>query len=288
MTRIKKISTFTMILLIMVFMISGCGDAQSDLKSNRSSSSDNQNITSTKNSHIQNVYMVIEPYAKLGSDGKYHDAYINGNIKITKGQKITLNIYNYDDTKHNYTAPDLNLNIQAKASSKKGKPGVTKYTFTPKKEGKFNWSCVDTYDQENNSWAIAHNGFMKGTITVLPSTNKTHYVSLVVMPSGKLGSDGKLHDAYTPGDFTINSGQPVHLTVYNLDTGRHSFTSNPLKVNLSVKGASKKGQPSVQTVTFIPKKAGEFQWHCTVPCDNANGDWAMFHDNFMRGTITVN
>jgi hypothetical protein len=38
------------------------------------------------------------------------------------------------------------------------------------------------------------------------------------------------------------------------------------------------------TFTFTaPKKAGRYQWWCAVPCD----PWAMAHDGYMRGYVTV-
>jgi hypothetical protein len=40
------------------------------------------------------------------------------------------------------------------------------------------------------------------------------------------------------------------------------------------------------TVKFTfkaPSQAGSYQWFCALPCD----PWAMSHDGYMRGHITV-
>jgi hypothetical protein len=235
-----------------------------------------------------NVYITVEAGSKLGSDGKKHDAFINGDIKITQGQKVTLHFYNYDQGEHTYTSVDLGLNVKVKGSTKKGEPMETMFTFTPVKAGSFVWMCTDPCDTENAQWSMMHDGFMKGHITVLPSTNKIQYVSLVVNAGYKSSSDGKLHDAFTPADFTINHGQPVEMTVYNFDNGKHTLTSADLKLNLTAKGSEKEGEPALSTTTFMADKTGTFTWNCMIPCDTESAAWAMTQDGYMTGKITVN
>ncbi len=309
---LRGVRIATLIFLLATLGLAGCGTNSSTKASSPSvdtHSTQNMNTNTNSNSDssvsstngdstaakttapvedsAQNIYMVIEPGAKLGPDGKMHDAYINGDIKITKGQKVTLNILNYDGGSHTYTSTDLGLNIKVKGSEKKGVPSVTQYTFTPDKEGTFAWYCADPCDGEANGWAMTHDGYMKGHITVLPETNKTQYISLIINAGFKLGSDGKLHDSYTPGDMTVKAGQPVELTVYNFDGGTHTFTSKDLNVNLQVKGNIKDGEPSTQTVTFTVNQAGKYQWNCMDPCDGENNDWAMTQDGYMMGFITA-
>lgn len=232
-----------------------------------------------------NQYLVVEPGGKLGPDGKLHDAYINGDLTLTRGQPVTLHFLNYDGGQHSYTCADLGLNVILKGSPKKGQPQETTYTFTPNKTGTFTWICTLKCDGQNNQWAMTHQGYMQGKITITNDT--TQHVSLVINPGYKLGPDGKLHDAYTPGDFTISSGSPVQLTIYNFDQGTHTFTSTAMGVNIKVSASTKTGSPSVTTATFTPKAKGSYKWQCMDPCDGQNGQWAMTHDNYMMGTVTV-
>jgi hypothetical protein len=234
-----------------------------------------------------NQYIVIEPGSKVGPDGKMHDAFINGDIKITEGQPVTLHFLNYDGGTHTYTSADLGLNVKIKGSTKKGQPEETTYTFTPKKTGDFSWLCADKCDGGNGQWAMAQQGYMQGKITVLPSSNKVQYVSMVMNPSYKLGSDGKLHDAYTPGDITIKAGQPVVLTVYGLGKKAHPIAIKDLGVTVNETARLANGKPSVTAVQFTPEKTGKFMWNCTLPCDGDNNDWAMAQDNYIMGYVYV-
>jgi hypothetical protein len=36
----------------------------------------------------------------------------------------------------------------------------------------------------------------------------------------------------------------------------------------------------------VVRKPGVYHWWCVMPCDDAHG-WAMQHDGYMAGTITV-
>lgn len=100
---------------------------------------------------------------------------------------------------------------------------------------------------------------------------------------GKKGSDGNWHDAFLPGDFSVKPGSVVHVTVYNYDESEHSFTAPELGTNATI-AAGSESEPAVTTFTFrAPEKAGRYQWLCMVPCD----PWAMNHDGFMRGFVTV-
>jgi hypothetical protein len=234
-----------------------------------------------------NVYMAIEPGAKLGPDKKLHDAFLNGDIQITAGKAVTLNIFNYDDGTHTFVSPDLGINIKIKGSTKKGEPALTTFTFTPSREGSFIWFCADPCDSEKKQWAMAHDGYMKGKITVLPASNTVQHLSLVINPDYKLGPDGKRHDAYTPSDVTVKVGQPVQLTILNFGKDGHHFVGKGLGIDVPEKGRKNLGDPSQFVVTFTPKKTGKFQWNCVESCDGSNGNYAMSHDNYMMGYIEV-
>ena len=100
---------------------------------------------------------------------------------------------------------------------------------------------------------------------------------------GRLGPDGKWHDAFLPADFKVHPGAKVTVTVENYDGGAHTFTSPSLAVNATLPAGSL-SHPHRTTFTFTaPKKAGRYAWWCAVPCD----PWAMSHDGYMRGYVTV-
>ncbi|HET7054287.1 MAG TPA: cupredoxin domain-containing protein [Solirubrobacterales bacterium] len=100
---------------------------------------------------------------------------------------------------------------------------------------------------------------------------------------GKMGSDGNWHDAFLPGDFSVKPGATVKVTVYNYDEGEHTFTAPGLETNATI-AAGSESKPAVTTFTFhAPQKAGRYEWFCALPCD----PWAMSHDGFMRGYVSV-
>ncbi|MGZ4184366.1 MAG: cupredoxin domain-containing protein, partial [Solirubrobacteraceae bacterium] len=100
---------------------------------------------------------------------------------------------------------------------------------------------------------------------------------------GRLGPDGKWHDAFLPADFKVRPGAKVTVTVANYDGGAHTFTSPSLGVNATLPAGSMK-HPHQTTFTFTaPKKAGRYAWWCAIPCD----PWAMAHNGYMRGYVTV-
>lgn len=110
-------------------------------------------------------------------------------------------------------------------------------------------------------------------------------VNLVVKSDdehAKLGSDGNWYDAFLPADFTVQAGALVTVTVLNYDNSPHSFTASDLNVNQVIKPGSET-TPSTTTFTFTAAKAGSYSWKCDPACD----PWAMNHDGFMRGVVTV-
>ncbi len=119
---------------------------------------------------------------------------------------------------------------------------------------------------------------------------KPQAVKLIVKADtehGKLGSDGKWHDAFLPADFTVRPGARVTVTVVNYDTMPHSFTSSTLSSGQLINQvipAGAAGSPSTTKFTFTaPASPGKYSWWCAMPCD----PWAMSHDGFMRGYVTV-
>lgn len=99
----------------------------------------------------------------------------------------------------------------------------------------------------------------------------------------KKGPEGTWHDAFLPADFSVNAGATVEVTVYNYDDAPHTFNASGLGVNVTIPGGSET-EPSEKTFTFhAPQHTGRFLWICMMPCD----PWAMSHDGFMRGYVTV-
>lgn len=277
--------------------LAGCGttsNSTSNANPTTAATNTTTNTTNTSSSSTtkpalsqQDISLTILPGGKKGSDGKMHDTYSPANITVVQGVPVKLTIYNYDNMKHSYTSADLGLNVQAKPSKKDGVPGVTTVTFTPKKAGKHGWVCVDPCDKDANGWAMSHDGYMKGTIDVVPFNNK-QYIDLTIKDGLKYASkDGKMHDAYSPTDFTVKKGVPVQVTVTNYDTGEHSMSSSALGLKQVMKAAKKTGVPTTTTFTFTPKKDGTFNWHCAISCDGGMSSYSMTHQGYMQGQIKV-
>jgi plastocyanin len=101
---------------------------------------------------------------------------------------------------------------------------------------------------------------------------------------GRLGPDKQWHDAFLPADFTVRAGATVTITVTNYDSGQHTFTAPGLSVNGMIPGGGSMAAPTHATFTFTaPTKPGKYAWWCAMPCD----PWAMAHDGYMRGHVTV-
>jgi plastocyanin len=110
----------------------------------------------------------------------------------------------------------------------------------------------------------------------------------VIVPDALLGSNKRTHDAYIPAVLTASAGQQVIVTVYNQDSSPHSFTVPALGLNVIVPGAKAQGLEGTITFSFTASKPGTYHWKCILPCDNGGANaWAMTHDGYMAGTITI-
>jgi plastocyanin len=148
----------------------------------------------------------------------------------------------------------------------------------------------------------ASNGY---AITPLTGNTVTiHYT--VVSPDSllaKTGPDGKKHDTFFTTDSTnVKAGDVVSIVVTNYDDVPHGMAFDTIAVNQLVPAgpgchnpsACKMGESKVTTFSFTATKAGVMRWHCPMPCDTDNAQWAMHSDTagsdkdgFMAGTITA-
>lgn len=119
-------------------------------------------------------------------------------------------------------------------------------------------------------------------VTLVPA-----HISMVIVPAVHFGPDKKKHDAFTPNNFSALTGQKVIVTVYNYDTGEHSFTAPGLHLNATLKGARRNGSPAATTFTFTAPKAGVYSWFCARPCDTEAHSWAMAHTGYVSGVVTI-
>jgi hypothetical protein len=116
------------------------------------------------------------------------------------------------------------------------------------------------------------------TVAAAPATptEVAKVVNLKVIPEGKKGPEGTLHDEFTVTNFSVKVGEPVTLHIDNTDNTVHSITSAEAGVNIVV-------QPGTHNYTLKVSKAGKFEWNCAFPCD----PWAMAHPGYMAGYITA-
>lgn len=136
----------------------------------------------------------------------------------------------------------------------------------------------------NNSGNTQAANAASGNGSAAPAVEQVKLVIKSDEEHGKLGPEGTWHDAFLPADFAVKAGATVEVTVYNYDEGPHSFYSPGLGANVTIPAGSE-ANPSKTTFTFhAPKKAGSYEWFCTMPCD----PWAMTHLGFMKGKVEVN
>lgn len=96
---------------------------------------------------------------------------------------------------------------------------------------------------------------------------------------GTYGSDGQVHDDFSPAYFSVPAGKTAHVTVYNYDDMWHTFTSPVLGLNVWIRPGG--DHPSTTTFTFTAPKTGYYWWLCAIPCDS----YSMSTGGFMQGEI---
>jgi heme/copper-type cytochrome/quinol oxidase subunit 2 len=108
------------------------------------------------------------------------------------------------------------------------------------------------------------------------STAPAKVIELKVVPEGRKGPEGKLHDDFTVTEFHVTVGQPLTLRIDNTDSVPHSITAPEAGVNIVA-------SPGTHSYTLLVERPGRFEWHCVFPCD----PWSMEHVGFMRGFIVA-
>jgi hypothetical protein len=140
-----------------------------------------------------------------------------------------------------------------------------------------------TQSSERNTVTITSGAAAPATSSTpsgAPASLPTKTVSLKVIPAGKHGPDGIMHDTFTQTEFAMKVGQKLDLKIDNTDEGEHSITSPEIGVNIIVK-------PGVHTYEVVVKEKGRFSWFCVIPCDDKANGWAMQHAGYMSGYITA-
>jgi plastocyanin len=148
----------------------------------------------------------------------------------------------------------------------------------------------------------ASNGY---AITPLTGNTVTIHYTVVAPDSllAKVGPDGKKHDTFFTTDSTnVKAGDVVNIVVANYDDVPHGMTFDNMPINQVVTAgpgcknaeACRATESTVTTFSFTATKAGVMRWHCPLPCDTDNEQWAMHSDTtgsdmdgFMAGTITA-
>lgn len=131
----------------------------------------------------------------------------------------------------------------------------------------------------NSGVAVAAQGAKAASVAA------THLTLVVKSDTehARKGPDGKWHDAFLPAKFSVKAGQRVTVTVNNYDDAQHTFTAPTLGVNQMIPAAAGKKAGTVTFTFTAPAKAGAYTWICAMPCD----PWAMAHDGYMKGHVTV-
>ncbi len=104
-----------------------------------------------------------DEHGRRGPDGKWHDSFLPADFTVHPGAQVTVTVTNYDGGQHTFTSPSLGVNAIIPGGGTLSAPHQMTFTFTaPKKAGKYQWWCAVPCDP----WAMAHNGYMRGFVTV--------------------------------------------------------------------------------------------------------------------------
>lgn len=109
-------------------------------------------------------------------------------------------------------------------------------------------------------------------------------VTLTVDPpplGGNYGTDGQVHDVFSPAFFSVPAGKTIHVTVYNYDMMWHTFTSTALGLNVWIPPGGE--HPTKVSFSFKAPSSGNYYWLCAIPCDS----YSMTTPGYMEGEVHV-
>jgi hypothetical protein len=112
-------------------------------------------------------------------------------------------------------------------------------------------------------------------------------INMAIVEGIRLGPDKKMHDSFIPTDIAAVANQKIVVTVYNYDTGPHSFIADALHLNITIAASQQEGVPAITRFSFAVRRAGRYYWRCHVPCDDPTKGWAMRHSGYIAGTIAI-
>jgi plastocyanin len=116
-----------------------------------------------KSEAVKLMVKADDEHAKLGPNGQWHDAFLPADFAIHAGDRVTVTVVNYDSGPHTFTSPSLGVNETIPGGGSMSSPREVTFTFiAPKEPGKYQWWCAAPCDP----WAMSHNGYMRGFVTV--------------------------------------------------------------------------------------------------------------------------
>lgn len=148
------------VLAALAIALSACGGSSNDEASAATAASESESSSAPET--VKLVIKSDEEQGKKGPDGQWHDAFLPADFSVKAGATVEVTVYNYDDMPHSFTAPGLDTNAKIPSGTEE-KASKTTFTFTaPDKAGSYEWICAIPCDP----WSMAHDGFMKGHVTV--------------------------------------------------------------------------------------------------------------------------
>lgn len=140
-----------------------------------------------------------------------------------------------------------------------------------------------TSSANNGSPTVAASSTAASTPAAKPEPASLKLTVKTDAEHGKLGPGRVWHDAFLPAMLKVKPGQTVSVTVYNYDNSPHTFTAPTLGINEVIAATSSSGARATTFKFTAPSQNGTYQWWCSDPCD----PWAMGHQGYMQGTVTV-
>jgi plastocyanin len=158
------LSILAIILSLVAISSSNSGtNAQAAVVGASNAAASSKPVPVVKSEALKLIVKADDEHAKLGPDGKWHDAFLPADFTIHAGDRVTVTVVNYDSGPHTFTSPSLGVNETIPGGGSMSSPHEVTFTFiAPKTPGKYQWWCAVPCDP----WAMSHNGYMRGFVTV--------------------------------------------------------------------------------------------------------------------------